>query len=238
MVDRPSVSETAGLAPQQMRSDLRRLRSKAWRFSIPPLANPHLAAIASITVVRRRRKGARTESTGFTSAGRLRSHTLMVPAPSPVTPGPHSPWLTRGPELSVVPVPPISKRGSLRHGNPPGDPTTAPRCGARTRLNQACRAPAIRGKHRCRMHGGRSTGPRTPEGRARSAHARWKHGAYTAEAERAYQQTRARHAAFNAQQQKYHSAVLIGARLLLRELTIDVRNARRRRRYHLRRLRW
>jgi hypothetical protein len=35
---------------------------------------------------------------------------------------------------------------------------------------------------RCRMHGGASTGPRTPEGLARSRHARWKHGLYSAEA--------------------------------------------------------
>jgi hypothetical protein len=35
---------------------------------------------------------------------------------------------------------------------------------------------------RCRMHGGASTGPRTPEGLARSRRARWKHGLYSAEA--------------------------------------------------------
>ncbi len=29
---------------------------------------------------------------------------------------------------------------------------------------------------RCRMHGGASTGPRTPEGLARSTTARWRHG--------------------------------------------------------------
>jgi hypothetical protein len=29
---------------------------------------------------------------------------------------------------------------------------------------------------RCRMHGGPSTGPRTPEGKARCAAANWKHG--------------------------------------------------------------
>src|SRR5262245_61854465 len=27
----------------------------------------------------------------------------------------------------------VSRRGLLKHGNPPGDPTTAPRCGAKTR---------------------------------------------------------------------------------------------------------
>jgi len=32
------------------------------------------------------------------------------------------------------------------------------------------------------MHGGASTGPRTPEGLARSRRARWKHGRYSAEA--------------------------------------------------------
>jgi hypothetical protein len=31
------------------------------------------------------------------------------------------------------------------------------------------------------MHGGVSTGPRTPEGLARSRRARWKHGRYSAE---------------------------------------------------------
>jgi hypothetical protein len=30
----------------------------------------------------------------------------------------------------------------------------SPRCGARTRSGQSCRGPAVRGKRRCRMHGG------------------------------------------------------------------------------------
>jgi hypothetical protein len=34
---------------------------------------------------------------------------------------------------------------------------------------------------RCRMHGGKSTGPRTPEGLERSKMANWKHGNYSAE---------------------------------------------------------
>jgi hypothetical protein len=34
---------------------------------------------------------------------------------------------------------------------------------------------------RCRMHGGKSTGPRTPEGLERSRRANWKHGLYSAE---------------------------------------------------------
>ena len=34
---------------------------------------------------------------------------------------------------------------------------------------------------RCRMHGGKSTGPRTPEGLERSRKARWVHGERSAE---------------------------------------------------------
>jgi hypothetical protein len=30
----------------------------------------------------------------------------------------------------------------------------SPRCGAKTRSSGACRAPAVQGKRRCRMHGG------------------------------------------------------------------------------------
>jgi hypothetical protein len=35
---------------------------------------------------------------------------------------------------------------------------------------------------RCRLHGGASTGPRTPEGLLRSKRANWKHGLYSAKA--------------------------------------------------------
>jgi hypothetical protein len=69
-----------------------------------------------------------------------------------------------------------SSRGWLRYGNPPGDPTTAPRCGAVTRAGTACQAPAMRAKRRCRMHGGRSTGPRTLAGLARLRAAATRHG--------------------------------------------------------------
>ena len=56
---------------------------------------------------------------------------------------------------------PYNRRGHLRNGNPPGNPDAAPRCGARARTQEGrpCRAPAVRGKKRCRMHGGTSTGP-------------------------------------------------------------------------------
>src|SRR5947209_6820358 len=82
-------------------------------------------------------------------------------------------------------------RGRLLHGNPGGDPSTAPRCGAKTRSGATCKAPAMRSRKtgdytRCRMHGGASTGPRTTEGLERCRRARWKDGHRSAaqEAER------------------------------------------------------
>src|SRR5579872_4704179 len=64
------------------------------------------------------------------------------------------------------------------HDLPPESAT----CGARTRDGGRCVAPVAPGK-RCRHHGGASTGPRTPEGRARcseagrrGAKARWRPG--------------------------------------------------------------
>ena len=49
-------------------------------------------------------------------------------------------------------------------------------CGARTRRGTACQKPPLAGKTRCRLHGGLSTGPKTPEGKARIAAAHWKCG--------------------------------------------------------------
>jgi hypothetical protein len=43
---------------------------------------------------------------------------------------------------------------------------------------------------RCRFHGGKSTGPRTPEGLERSRKAGWKHGHYSAAAIAERQQAR------------------------------------------------
>ncbi len=67
--------------------------------------------------------------------------------------------------------------GRRRGGNPLGNPglNLSPRCGARTRSGCACRAPAM-ANGRCRMHGGRSTGPRTPEGKAARTAAHTTHG--------------------------------------------------------------
>jgi len=49
------------------------------------------------------------------------------------------------------------------------------------RTGQQCRAPAIQGQRVCRFHGGRSTGPKTPEGRQRCAEAKTVHGNETRE---------------------------------------------------------
>ena len=57
------------------------------------------------------------------------------------------------------------------------------RCGATSkRSGLQCGAVAIRGKGRCRSHGGRSTGPKSIEGRARRAEARTVHGRDTPKA--------------------------------------------------------
>jgi hypothetical protein len=99
--------------------------------------------------------------------------------------------------------------GWLKNGNPPGRFADALRCGAKARrTGQPCRAPACRGKGRCRLHGGRSTGPRTPEGLEDSRRARWKHGGYSLEHHRAIAQARAETAAINAQLRAARDALI------------------------------
>lgn len=53
----------------------------------------------------------------------------------------------------------------------------SPRCGAKTRSGKPCRAPAVKGKARCRMHGG-AKGSGAPKGNQNAL----KHGLYTREA--------------------------------------------------------
>ncbi len=56
----------------------------------------------------------------------------------------------------------------------------ANRCRAKSkRTGQQCKSPAVPGKRVCRIHGGLSTGPKTPEGRARCAAAKTIHGGET-----------------------------------------------------------
>ncbi len=62
-----------------------------------------------------------------------------------------------------------------------GEDWSGQRCGAKTRAGSPCKRPAIMQKGRCRLHGGRSTGPRSEEGRARIVAANLKHGQRTKE---------------------------------------------------------
>ena len=52
----------------------------------------------------------------------------------------------------------------------------SPRCGAKTRSGTPCQSPAVRGKKRCRMHGG-AEGSGAPRGNQNAL----KHGYYTKE---------------------------------------------------------
>jgi hypothetical protein len=67
----------------------------------------------------------------------------------------------------------------------------APRCGARSkRTGKPCQAAAM-SNGRCKFHGGKSTGPRTPEGLERSRRANRKHGYYSREAKAERQRVKA-----------------------------------------------
>ncbi|PLK27102.1 hypothetical protein C0V78_09555 [Novosphingobium sp. TH158] len=67
----------------------------------------------------------------------------------------------------------------------------APRCLARTRSGTECQSPAVKGKRRCRMHGG--TNPGAPKGNANAL----KHGAYSAWTKTTATQIRARQVDWN-----------------------------------------
>ena len=55
-----------------------------------------------------------------------------------------------------------------------GPMLASPRCGAKIRTGGSCRAPAVRGKKRCRMHGG-TPGSGAPNGNRNAR----KHGLFT-----------------------------------------------------------
>lgn len=63
------------------------------------------------------------------------------------------------------------------HARNTGPMLASPRCGAKTRAGVACRSPAVRGKKRCRMHGG-APGSGAPKAN-RNAH---KRGLFTGDA--------------------------------------------------------
>jgi hypothetical protein len=49
-----------------------------------------------------------------------------------------------------------------------GATKSKPLCGAKTRSGKPCKAPGLGRGRRCKLHGGKSTGPKTPEGKTRS----------------------------------------------------------------------
>jgi glucans biosynthesis protein len=62
------------------------------------------------------------------------------------------------------------------------------RCGAKTRAGRPCRQAAVRGRGRCRMHGG-ARGSGGPQG---NRNGNFKHGVYTREAKTARRVMRAK----------------------------------------------
>lgn len=73
-----------------------------------------------------------------------------------------------------------------------GGKITCRRCTARAkRSGKQCAKPAVRGTTKCAVHGGKSTGPRTPAGQAKSAVANLKHGEYSKAAIERVDKTRA-----------------------------------------------
>jgi uncharacterized protein YjcR len=63
------------------------------------------------------------------------------------------------------------------HSRNIGPMLTSQRCGAKTRSGKSCMSPAVRGKKRCRMHGG-AEGSGAPRGNKNAL----KHGRFTREA--------------------------------------------------------
>ncbi|WP_246229975.1 HGGxSTG domain-containing protein [Bradyrhizobium cytisi] len=87
----------------------------------------------------------------------------------------------------------------MSHARNTGAMQASLRCGAQTRNGETCRAPALRGKARCRMHGG-AWGSGAPFGNSNAI----KHGFFTGEA---------------IEERKLVRAVLTEAEDLLRELS-------------------
>ena len=82
-----------------------------------------------------------------------------------------------GPKITDDPMHPSAEPAVLRR---------AQRCGAKTRCGKSCRSPAVRGKARCRMHGG-AKGSGGPLG---ERNGNYRHGRYTKESEAIAQSVR------------------------------------------------
>jgi uncharacterized protein YjcR len=66
---------------------------------------------------------------------------------------------------------------TAQHPRNTGPMLSTPRCGAKTRSGKPCKAAAVSGKKRCRMHGG-APGSGAPRGNKNAM----RHGLYTREA--------------------------------------------------------
>lgn len=86
----------------------------------------------------------------------------------------------------------------MSHARNTGPMQATQRCGAQTRNGEPCRAPALRGKTRCRMHGG-AAGSGAPFGNKNAV----KHGFFTRDA---------------IEERKFVRTVLIEAENVLRQL--------------------
>jgi hypothetical protein len=126
-----------------------------------------------------------------------------------MTPITAPPRTTAAPDAIVVlpGQPPVQRRdGPLRNGNPRGNPNLAPRCGAKARMTGcACQAPAM-ANGRCWSHGGKSTGPRTPEGLVRLARAHTTHGWHAQAGPEADLRRELRHARVTARRARLNGA--------------------------------
>jgi hypothetical protein len=106
-----------------------------------------------------------------------------------------------GADNFMKPIPVKPNRGIFRGRR--GDPSQAPRCGAKTRRGTPCQRAKERNPHtghlkKCRLHGGLSSGPKTMEGRARIAAANWRHGQRSKAAKEARRVLREKLAALKA----------------------------------------
>jgi len=73
---------------------------------------------------------------------------------------------------------------NVPHGTKRGRPDfrQMPKCQAKAKsTGQRCQNVAVKGKRVCYLHGGKSTGAKTAEGKLRSRYARLQHGDYSAQ---------------------------------------------------------
>ena len=83
------------------------------------------------------------------------------------------------------------------HPRNTGPMLSSPRCGAKTRSGTPCRSPAVRGKKRCRMHGG-AKGSGAPIGNQNAL----RHGRYARKFIHTKTHTKEQHARLSAEEQK------------------------------------